>query len=114
VPVVPATAFAVGFTLVHNFVWHTRWTWRTGPLGPLAHALRFGRFVAANGVVSVVGNVMVTGVLVYVGRAPVVVAQLVAVGACGMVNFWLSRAVVFRPPRRPQFVQNTAPAPESS
>ena len=97
VPVVPATAFAVGLTLIHNFVWHTRWTWRTHPLRARAHASRFGRFVAANGMVSIVGNVAATGVLVHVGGAPVVLAQLMAVGACGLLNFWLTGAVVFRP-----------------
>jgi putative flippase GtrA len=90
-----ATLLAVGTAIGHNFLWHIHWTWRdrarsTGPL-PV-----FAKFVAANGVVSFAGNAVVMAVLTGRAGMPPVPANLIAIGACALVNFWLGDRVVFR------------------
>jgi hypothetical protein len=49
----PATLVSVELAVVHNFLWHARWTWRDRP-GALGAS--FVRFQLANGVASIAGN----------------------------------------------------------
>lgn len=51
-----ATAIAVELTLLHNFAWHERWTWRDRPVHARGRILRLWRFHATNGLVSLAGN----------------------------------------------------------
>jgi putative flippase GtrA len=98
-----ATVAAVSAALVHNFIWHCLWTWqdRAGRLGWRILTGRFGQFVAANGAVSLVGNVAIAMVLVSGRHLSPVVANLVAVAMCGLINFWLADRLVFTAtPRR--------------
>jgi putative flippase GtrA len=90
-----ATSLAVGTAIVHNFLWHRRWTWaeRAESEGAIP---QFMRFAAANGVVSLAGNLVVMRALVPGTHLTPVVANGVAIGACGLVNFWLGDSVVFR------------------
>lgn len=97
-----ATATAVAVAVVHNFVWHWRWTWADRRLAPGLLVARFWRFAAANGTVSVAGNVLMMPMLVDgFGLAPVP-ANVVAVAVCGLINFWLADRVVFRAAARPR------------
>ena len=90
-----ATPAAVGLAVVHNFIWHWRWTWcdraRTGGLVPA-----LARFAVANGAVSLAGNLAVMVTLVSGAHVEPVVANGAAIGVCGLLNFWLGDAVVFR------------------
>jgi putative flippase GtrA len=90
-----ATPAAVGLAVVHNFFWHRRWTWgdraRTG--GPIS---ALARFAVANGAVSLAGNLAVMVTLVSGAHVEPVVANGAAIGVCGLINFWLGDAVVFR------------------
>ena len=90
-----ATPIAVGLAVAHNFLWHRRWTWedRAGATG-LAAA--FVRFAAANGAVSLAGNLGVMATLVSGAHVTPVVANGVAIGVCGLLNFWLGDTLVFR------------------
>jgi putative flippase GtrA len=90
-----ATPAAVGLAVAHNFIWHWKWTWpdRAGP-GRLITA--FARFAVANGTVSLAGNLAVMATLVAGAHVEPVVANGVAIGVCGLLNFWLGDAVVFR------------------
>jgi putative flippase GtrA len=90
-----ATAVAVGVAIVHNFLWHRRWTWADRAVSEGAVA-QFLRFAAANGAVSFAGNFMVMMALVPGAHVPPVVANGAAIGACGLLNFWLGDCVVFR------------------
>ena len=92
-----ATLLAVGLAIVHNFLWHIRWTWRDRrqPAGALP---MFARFVAANGIVSFAGNAIVMAALTGRAGLPPVPANVIAIGACALVNFWLGDRVVFRAP----------------
>ena len=95
-----ATSLAVGTAIVHNFLWHRRWTWaeRAESRGAIA---QFLRFAAANGVVSLAGNLVVMTALVSGTHLTLVVANGIAIGACGLLNFWLGDSVVFRRADRP-------------
>jgi dolichol-phosphate mannosyltransferase len=89
----PAVALAVLAALSHNFAWHERVTWP----GPSAGRLvRWLSFHASTGLVSVVGNLVATALVMRATRLPAVPANLVAVGVLSLVNFWVSDRLVFR------------------
>lgn len=95
-PYLPATAVAVELSVLNNFLWHERWTWRDRPCSGRARLLRLGRFHALNGLVSLGGNVAITWAMVAGLEVTPVAANVVAVLACGLVNFAGSDRVVFR------------------
>ena len=94
-----ATALAVEAALLHNFLWHERVTWRER-----TKAVRCGwrwrllRYNLANGLVSILGNLLLMRWFVGTG-VPLVVANLVAIATCSCFNFAVSELFVFR--RRP-------------
>ena len=91
-----ATALAVEVAVIHNFLWHERFTWRDRRAGSRGQSLaRFARFNATNGAVSIVGNLVIMRALVGELRMNYVVANLMAVTACSVVNFLLSDRWVF-------------------
>jgi putative flippase GtrA len=91
-----ATALAVETAVIHNFLWHERFTWADRPAGRLRHSLaRFAKFNATNGAVSIVGNVVIMRALVGGLRLNYLVANLIAIAVCSVVNFVLSDQVVF-------------------
>lgn len=94
-PYIPATVVGVSLAIAHNFFWHLRWTWRDrAPSG--SRAVRaFLSFVAANGAVSYGGNLVVMMALVSGAGVPVIPANLIAIAACGLLNFWLGDRLVF-------------------
>lgn len=89
------TMVGVAAAVVHNFAWHLRWTWADRQPAR-SHALRaFVCFVAANGVVSLAGNLLLMELLAGMLRIPAVVANAVAIALCSLVNYWLADTVVF-------------------
>lgn len=91
-----ATLIAVELTVLHNFAWHERWTWRDRPASGAARRRRLWRFHAANGIVSIGGNLLLMRVLVGVCGLPPIAANLAAVIACAVVNYTASDRFVFR------------------
>jgi putative flippase GtrA len=92
-----ATAVAVELAILHNFTWHHRWTWRDRPPSSRRDlALRFARFHALNGVVSFAGNITIAAFCTGLLQVDPVRANLIAVAACGIVNFAASHTMVFR------------------
>lgn len=89
-----ATFMAVAAALVHNFFWHRAWTWRDRR-GHGSALSQFVRFVGANGLVSLFGNVALMFVLVGACGLPAVPANLIAIATCGVANYWLGDRVVF-------------------
>jgi putative flippase GtrA len=92
-PVVPATAAAVLAALAHNFSWHRHWTWRDRPAASWLRG--FAAFVAANGVVSMTGSLLIAGALVAWAGVAAVPANAAAIAVCGLINFVLSDRLVF-------------------
>jgi putative flippase GtrA len=94
-----ATAIAVEAAVLHNFVWHERWTWRDrvggAGGGPAPIVRRLVRFHAGAGIVSVAGNITITVVLVEWLHVPVVLANACAVGLLSALNFQLADGCVF-------------------
>jgi putative flippase GtrA len=91
-----ATALAVETAVIHNFLWHERFTWADRPALGFAHTLlRLAKFNAANGGVSIVGNLLLMRLLVGGLSMNYVAANLIAIGVCSVVNFLLSDRFVF-------------------
>ena len=91
-----ATAAAIELTLLHNFVWHMRYTWRDRREGA-ARLRQLARFQLSNGMVSLAGNLLLMRLLVQGARLPVLAANCVAIACCSMVNFWLGNCWAFAP-----------------
>jgi putative flippase GtrA len=91
-----ATALAVETAVIHNFLWHERFTWRDRPSAHRLQSLtRFAKFNATNGAVSIVGNLLIMRALVGQFHMNYMIANLIAVTVCSLVNFLLSDWVVF-------------------
>jgi putative flippase GtrA len=90
-----ASAAAVELAILHNFVWHLHYTWRDRHDGspPLVRLLRFH---LSNGLVSMVGNLVLMRILVQEARLPILVADSIAILFCSMINFCLGDRWVFR------------------
>jgi len=89
-----AAVMALLVALAHNFAWHVRWTWHDRP--PAGGIIPgFGRFVSANGLVSLAGTVALMPALVSAAGVPPVPANLIVIGTCGCVNFWLGGRACF-------------------
>ena len=98
-----ATALAVELAVLHNFAWHERWTWRDraeagGPSPSLGtdRMRRLWRFHASNGLISLVGNLVLMRLLVGLLGLPPAPANLLSVLLCALVNFTASDRFVFR------------------
>jgi len=90
-----ATALAVEAAVLHNFFWHERWTWADRPATGRGRLVRLGRFHALNGVVSLVGNLVLMRVLVGTFGVLPIPANLLSVLACAAVNYLGSDRIVF-------------------
>jgi putative flippase GtrA len=89
-----ATAAAIELALLHNFVWHLRFTWRDR-LGRSALLPQLVRFHLANGLVSMLGNLALMRVLVQGAHLPLLAANAVAILCCSVVNFCLGNSWAF-------------------
>jgi putative flippase GtrA len=90
-----ATGLAVEIAVLHNFVWHERWTWkdRTGiRRGVFGRLLRFN---LSNGLVSLVVNLALMRLLVGRFHLQPLLANLLAITAGSLANFFLSDWFVF-------------------
>ena len=92
-----ATALAVEVTVLHNFLWHVHWTWADRPAAAGHTARRLLRFNLSNGLVSIAGNVVITALLIESGHVHYLVASLVSIAACSLVNYAASDLLVFVP-----------------
>jgi putative flippase GtrA len=95
VDVAAATTVGVAAAVVHNFIWHREWTWADRRAEGRRLLLTFCSFVLSNGAVSLVGNVAIVSILVRWTGLDGVAANVLAIGACGVVNYWLGDRVVF-------------------
>jgi putative flippase GtrA len=97
-----ATALAVETAVLHNFLWHERFTWADRPAAhPVQSLARLAKFNLSNGGVSIVGNLLLMRLLVGELHLNYVLANLVAIAVCSLVNFLLSDRLVFQPKADP-------------
>ncbi len=91
-----ATGLAVEIAVVHNFLWHERFTWADRPAArPFRSSVRLAKFNASNGAVSIVGNLVLMRLLVGELRLNYVASNLIAIVLCSLVNFVLGDRFVF-------------------
>lgn len=98
-----ATALAVEAAVIHNYLWHERFTWRDRGLHVDLYQrfLRFLRFNIANGAVSLFGNVVLMYLFAEKLGIPLLRANLLAIGCCALVNFFVSDRFVFIQAKEP-------------
>ena len=93
-----ATALAVETAVLHNYVWHERYTWRHLPSGAARDvALRLLRFHAGNGAISILGNVLLMRLFVGSLHLHHYLSSVLAIALCSILNFVASEWFVFRP-----------------
>jgi len=95
-----ATVLAVEAAILHNFVWHERWTWIDRTRKVRGRLQRLLRFNTANGLISLIGNVGMMWLLVSRFHLHYLVSNLLAVIVCSLINFLVSDRLVFNSPIR--------------
>ncbi len=91
-----ATALAVEATVVHNFLWHERFTWADrGHMTWRQSTLRLLRFNFTSGAVSILGGVVLMKLLVDPAHLNYLMANAITIPACSVVNFVVSDRLVF-------------------
>jgi putative flippase GtrA len=92
-----STGLAVEIAVIHNFLWHERFTWADRPAArPTQSLARLAKFNASNGTVSIVGIVLLTRVLVGEIGLNYVASNLFAIAVCSLVNFLMGDRIVFQ------------------
>jgi len=91
-----ATVLAVEIAVIHNFLWHERYTWADRPSRrPVQSLVRLAKFNASNGAVSIVGNLALMRLLVGEEKFNYVASNLLAIVICSLANFLLGDRFVF-------------------
>jgi putative flippase GtrA len=93
-----ATGLAVETAVLHNFVWHERFTWRHLASGSGDVLGRLLRFHAGNGLVSIIGNIVIVKLFVDFLRVNPYLGNVLAIAICAGANFAVSERFVFRRP----------------
>jgi putative flippase GtrA len=92
-----ATTLAVEAAVIHNFVWHQRWTWRDRPATTAREVTaRFIRFHLTNGAISLAGNIVLMTALTGILGLDAVLASAMAIASCSLLNFAAGTTFVFR------------------
>jgi len=91
-----ATAVAVELAVLNNFVWHQRWTWNDRPSSAKKETWRrLAKFNVTTGLVSLVGNLVLMSILVGRFGLPITGANVITVGACSVLSFFLADRIAF-------------------
>jgi putative flippase GtrA len=91
-----AIGLAVEATVVHNFLWHERYTWADRVQASWRQSMRrILRFNLTNGAVSIGGNLVLMKVMVTFGHMNYLAANGIAIALCSLVNFVVSNEYVF-------------------
>jgi len=94
-----ATAAAIELTLLHNFLWHVHYTW-PGRRDGATLLRQLLRFHLSNGLVSMLGNLVLMRLLVDEARLPLLVSNVAAIVSCSLANFYLGNNWAFTGVRR--------------
>jgi putative flippase GtrA len=97
-----ATALAVETAVLHNFLWHERFTWSDRVhIAWRASLRRLAHFNLTTGAVSILGNLFFMRWLVGDVHLPYLVANGISIALCSLANFLVAELFVFR--RAPEF-----------
>jgi putative flippase GtrA len=91
-----ATGIAVETAVLHNFIWHERWTWKHRSLSRDTLFQRLFRFNITSGTFSIVGNVVLMRVFVGIAHFHFFISNLLSIGSCSALNFVISHRFIFR------------------
>lgn len=89
----PATALAVEAAVIHNYLWHERFTW--ADRASESSLARFLKFNLTTGLCSIGGNLLLMRILVGGLGTNYLLANLATIATCSVVNFVVSDRVVF-------------------
>ena len=95
-PIRLATILAVECTVLHNFVWHERWTWAHRKLDLRGLPARLLRFNISNGLISIAGNLVLMEVLAVRLHLHYMLSNIAAILACSVLNYFVSDRLVFK------------------
>ena len=91
-----ATVLAVETAVLHNFIWHWRWTWADRRSEGLNHmAATLLRFNFSNGMISLFGTVLCTGILTGIFKLNPLLANVLSLGPCCVINYLVSDRLIF-------------------
>lgn len=98
-----ATGLAVETAVLHNFVWHERWTWRERDHDRSWRGIisRLTGFHLTSGLISILGNLLLMRVLAGALGLQYLVANAITIAILSTANFFAADRLVFRAPRRP-------------
>ena len=92
-----ATALSVEAAVLHNFLWHERFTWVDRTDGGVIDSMgRLMRFNLTTGAVSINGNLLLMRLLVGGSNLKPMLANLISIAVCSLANFLVSDRWVFR------------------
>ena len=98
------TVMAVETAILHNFVWHVKWTWTDRMTSVTADNRNIRKIVStllrfnlSTGAVSIIGNLMLMRAFVGGMGVNFIVANLASIATCSLINFILSDRFVFVP-----------------
>jgi len=91
-----STVVAVECTVLHNFVWHERWTWAHRKLDLRGLPVRLVRFNVSNGLISIVGNLVLMELLAVRLHLNYMLSNIAAIIACSLLNYLVSDKLVFK------------------
>jgi putative flippase GtrA len=96
-----STALAVEAAVLHNFIWHERWTWRDR-VAEDKHSRwkRLLRFQFPNGAFSLGGNLVMMQLLVGACEMNCTLANILSISTCSILNFLAGDRWVFPPAHR--------------
>ncbi len=97
-----ATALAVECAVLHNFLWHEHFTWSDRSGGSSGSLRRLLRFNLSTGLISIVGNLVLMRLLVGSLHLQYMLANILSIGACSLLNFWASDQMVFQAELAPE------------
>jgi putative flippase GtrA len=93
----PATGLAVEAAVLHNFVWHERWTWSDRiAVHSCGFFPRLLRFHLTNGALSIAGNLILMRFFVGSLGLHYLHANAIAIALCSILNFMAGDRIVFR------------------
>jgi putative flippase GtrA len=96
-----ASAAAIELTLLHNFIWHLHYTWRDRR-DSAAWPRQLLRFHLSNGLVSMLGNLVLMRLLVHEAHLPLLLSNVIAILCCSIANFCLGNNWAFAKTREAQ------------
>jgi putative flippase GtrA len=100
-PLMAATALAVEAAVLHNFVWHERWTWKDRTVSHRGAVGRLARFNLSNGLISIAVNLLFMRLLAVRFHFPYMAANFIGIAAGSLANYLASDKLVFDATIRP-------------